>query len=174
MSQNAGWRGDSKAGIGRRELLIGTAVAGGSAAMGGLLARRAEAQPAADISGELVACVAGGAWETAFREHMAKPFGQKYPRSSCTSTCRRARFSWPSCGPRAGATRPSMWSRCWTSRWTSPCARGSSIPSMRARCRTSSRSTPSRRRPSGRRTASTSARIRTGGSSVSAERYTPL
>jgi len=49
--------------------------------MGGLLgARRVEGQPAADISGELVACVAGGAWETAFREHMAKPFGQKYPR----------------------------------------------------------------------------------------------
>jgi putative spermidine/putrescine transport system substrate-binding protein len=41
---------------------------------------RAEAQPAADVSGELVACVAGGAWETAFREHMAKPFSQKYPK----------------------------------------------------------------------------------------------
>jgi hypothetical protein len=27
-----------------------------------------------------VACVAGGAWETAFREHMAKPFSQKYPK----------------------------------------------------------------------------------------------
>src|SRR5262249_50463934 len=58
----------------------GPCPAGGAAmAMGGGLPR-AEAQPAADISGELVACVAGGAWETAFREHMAKPFGQKYPK----------------------------------------------------------------------------------------------
>src|SRR5438309_4559905 len=81
MSGNAGWRGESNVGIGRREFLAGAGIAGASAAMGGLLgARQATAQQPADISGELVACVAGGAWETAFREHMAKPFGQKYPR----------------------------------------------------------------------------------------------
>jgi len=81
MSHHAGWRGESNVGIGRREFLAGAGTAGAGAAMGGLLgARQATAQQPADISGELVACVAGGAWETAFREHMAKPFGQKYPR----------------------------------------------------------------------------------------------
>jgi putative spermidine/putrescine transport system substrate-binding protein len=64
--------------LGRREFLTATGMVGASAGLGGLLS--AEAQPAADVSGEIVACVAGGAWETAFREHMAKPFGQKYPK----------------------------------------------------------------------------------------------
>jgi putative spermidine/putrescine transport system substrate-binding protein len=55
-------------------------LAATGAAVGLLRPGRASAQAAADVSGDLVACVAGGAWETAFREHMAKPFGQKYPR----------------------------------------------------------------------------------------------
>jgi putative spermidine/putrescine transport system substrate-binding protein len=71
-------RAETEHGIGRREFLAGAL---GAIAAGGLArARQAEAQAAADVSGELVACVAGGAWETAFREHMAKPFNQKYPR----------------------------------------------------------------------------------------------
>src|SRR5262249_10481823 len=74
-----GRREESRAPMSRREFLAATGLAGAGMAMGGGLPR-AEAQPAADISGELVACVAGGAWETAFREHMAKPFGQKYPK----------------------------------------------------------------------------------------------
>ena len=80
MSRNAGWHSNSNVVIGRREFLAAAGIARAGAAMGGFLdARRAEGQQP-DISGELVACVAGGAWETAFREHMAKPFGQKYPR----------------------------------------------------------------------------------------------
>src|SRR5215468_3277765 len=75
----AGRREESRAPMSRRDFLAATGLAGAGMAMGGGLPR-AEAQPAADISGELVACVAGGAWETAFREHMAKPFGQKYPK----------------------------------------------------------------------------------------------
>jgi putative spermidine/putrescine transport system substrate-binding protein len=64
---------EARQGIGRRGFLVGAAAAGGAA----LLGARAEAQ---DVSGDLVACVAGGAWETAFRDHMAKPFGQKHPK----------------------------------------------------------------------------------------------
>src|SRR5215470_7927098 len=75
----AGRREESRAPMSRRDFLAATGLAGAGMAMGGGLPR-AEAQPGADISGELVACVAGGAWETAFREHMAKPFGQKYPK----------------------------------------------------------------------------------------------
>ena len=62
--------------IARREFLVGAGIAGAASllvASGG----RGEAQ--ADISGDLVACVAGGAWETAFRDHMAKPFSEKHP-----------------------------------------------------------------------------------------------
>lgn len=33
-----------------------------------------------DIGGDLVACVAGGAWEDAFQANMAKPFNDKYPK----------------------------------------------------------------------------------------------
>jgi putative spermidine/putrescine transport system substrate-binding protein len=62
--------------LGRRGFLLGAGAAGVLAAAG----RTARAQGAADIGGDLVACVAGGAWETAFRENMAKPFSQKYPR----------------------------------------------------------------------------------------------
>ena len=75
---HAGWRSNGKVEMDRREFLAVAGMAGASAAVVGL--PRAEAQPAADVSGELVACVAGGAWETAFREHMAKPFSQKYPK----------------------------------------------------------------------------------------------
>jgi putative spermidine/putrescine transport system substrate-binding protein len=75
---HAGWRSNGKVEMDRRQFLAAAGIAGVSAAVVGL--PRAEAQPAADVSGELVACVAGGAWETAFREHMAKPFSQKYPK----------------------------------------------------------------------------------------------
>src|SRR5580765_895563 len=74
----AGWRSNGKVEMDRRQFLAAAGMAGVSAAVVGL--PRAEAQPTADVSGELVACVAGGAWETAFREHMAKPFSQKYPK----------------------------------------------------------------------------------------------
>jgi hypothetical protein len=66
--------------LGRREFLTAAGMVGASAGLGGLLS--AEAQPAADVSGEIVACVAGGAWETAFREHMAKPFKLRAARGS--------------------------------------------------------------------------------------------
>src|SRR5215475_1366975 len=59
----------------RRSTTLALAAAGGPA----LIARPWPAD-ADEISGDLVACVAGGAWETAFREHMAKPFLQKYPK----------------------------------------------------------------------------------------------
>jgi Spermidine/putrescine-binding periplasmic protein len=75
---HAGWRSNGKVEMDRREFLAAAGMAGASAAVVGL--PMADAQPAADVSGELVACVAGGAWETAFREHMAKPFSQKYPK----------------------------------------------------------------------------------------------
>ena len=68
-------RGES--GIGRREFLAAAGAAGAGTLLG-VWSERAEAQ--GDVSGDVVACVAGGAWETAFREHMAKPFGQKYPK----------------------------------------------------------------------------------------------
>src|SRR4030095_3085159 len=68
---------DGYAAVARRRG-AGGGVGGAPAAVGGL--PRAEAQPAADVSGELVACVAGGAWETAFREHMAQPVSQKYSK----------------------------------------------------------------------------------------------
>jgi putative spermidine/putrescine transport system substrate-binding protein len=66
--------------VSRRDVLrhstaLALAVAGGPA----LIARPWPAD-ADEISGDLVACVAGGAWETAFREHMGKPFMQKYPK----------------------------------------------------------------------------------------------
>src|SRR5262249_6607654 len=61
------------------EFLAATGLAGAGMAMGGGLPR-AEAQPAADISGELVACVAGGAWGTALREHMGQPLRPKDPQ----------------------------------------------------------------------------------------------
>ena len=63
--------------LARRRFLIGGAAgaAAGAAWLAG--AREAAAQ---EVTGDLVACVAGGAWETAFREHMAKPFMQKNPR----------------------------------------------------------------------------------------------
>jgi len=75
---HVGWRSNGKVEMDRRQFLAAAGMAGVSAAVVGL--PRAEAQPTADVSGELVACVAGGAWETAFREHMAKPFSQKYPK----------------------------------------------------------------------------------------------
>jgi putative spermidine/putrescine transport system substrate-binding protein len=70
--------------IGRREFLLRSGSLGAAAVAGGSLVaaprRRAEAQAASDLAGDLVACVAGGAWESAFRENMAKPFQQKHPR----------------------------------------------------------------------------------------------
>jgi hypothetical protein len=64
-------------GIARREFLAAAGAAGAGTLLGAW-SGRAEAQ--GDVSGDVVACVAGGAWETAFREHMAKPFSQKYPK----------------------------------------------------------------------------------------------
>lgn len=66
-----------KGGIGRREFLTAAGAAGVGTLLG-VWSERAEAQ--GDVSGDVVACVAGGAWETAFREHMGKPFTQKYPK----------------------------------------------------------------------------------------------
>ena len=62
--------------VSRRAFLRGsTALA--IAAVGPLLVARPWPAEADELAGDLVACVAGGAWETAFREHMAKPFTQK-------------------------------------------------------------------------------------------------
>jgi putative spermidine/putrescine transport system substrate-binding protein len=62
--------------IARREFLAGAGFAGAASL---LVASGARVEAQADISGDLVACVAGGAWETAFRDHMAKPFSEKHP-----------------------------------------------------------------------------------------------
>jgi putative spermidine/putrescine transport system substrate-binding protein len=61
--------------LARRELLIGSGALGAAR-----LAGRAAPAEAQEVGGDLVACVAGGAWETAFREHMGKPFTQKHPK----------------------------------------------------------------------------------------------
>jgi putative spermidine/putrescine transport system substrate-binding protein len=71
-------------GIARREFLAGAGVlALGTIGGGSLLAaagRSAEAQGSSgDLKGELVVCVAGGKWETAFRDGMLKPFTEKNP-----------------------------------------------------------------------------------------------
>jgi putative spermidine/putrescine transport system substrate-binding protein len=72
---HAGWRSNGKVEMDRRQFL----AAAGWRGERGRGRPPGAARPTADVSGELVACVAGGV-ETAFREHMAKPFSQKYPK----------------------------------------------------------------------------------------------
>jgi|GEM_PF-245569 putative spermidine/putrescine transport system substrate-binding protein len=84
MNQNPQERESAVAGIARREFLGGAGALAIAAIGGGSLltapSRSAEAQASGDLSGDLVVCVPGGAWETTFRETMAKPFSQKYPK----------------------------------------------------------------------------------------------
>jgi putative spermidine/putrescine transport system substrate-binding protein len=67
-------------GIGRREFLLRGGALGVAGALLAASSQPGETQGGGDIAGDLVACVAGGAWESAFRENMAKPFGQKHPK----------------------------------------------------------------------------------------------
>jgi len=84
MNQKPQERQSAVTGIARREFLTRAGALAIAATGGGSLlvasSRSAEAQVGGDLSGDLVVCVPGGAWETAFREHMAKPFSQKYPK----------------------------------------------------------------------------------------------
>ena len=66
--------------VSRRDFLRHSTALALAAAGGPALIARPWPADADEISGDLVACVAGGAWETAFREHMGKPFMQKYPK----------------------------------------------------------------------------------------------
>ena len=84
MRQNPQERETTADGIARREFLAGAgALALATVGGGSLLAavgRSAEAQGSSgDLKGELVVCVAGGKWETAFRDGMLKPFTEKNP-----------------------------------------------------------------------------------------------
>ncbi len=82
MGQNPQGREAVITNLARREFLAGAGtltlatIAGGS--LLGAPGRSAEAQ-GSDLSGDLVATVPGGAWETTFREQTAKPFTQRYP-----------------------------------------------------------------------------------------------
>jgi putative spermidine/putrescine transport system substrate-binding protein len=84
MNQNPQEHEAAITGIARREFLAEAGALAIAAIGGGSLltapSRSAEAQGSGDLLGDLVVCVPGGAWETAFREHMAKPFSQKYPK----------------------------------------------------------------------------------------------
>ena len=83
MGQNSQDREAVISNIARREFLGGAGaltlatITGGS--LLGALGQSAEAQ-GSDLSGDLVATVPGGAWETTFREQTAKPFTQRYPK----------------------------------------------------------------------------------------------
>jgi len=73
MKQNPEEQEAAVAGIPRRDFLAGMGALAATMAAG----RSAEAQ---ELSGDLVVSTPGGAWETAFRETMAKPFSRKYPK----------------------------------------------------------------------------------------------
>jgi putative spermidine/putrescine transport system substrate-binding protein len=66
-----------KGGIGRREFLAAAGAAGVGTLVGGW---SEEAAAQSELSGDLIVVAAGGAWETAFRENMVKPFTQKHPK----------------------------------------------------------------------------------------------
>jgi putative spermidine/putrescine transport system substrate-binding protein len=62
-----------------RRQFLARAGALGLGAAGGALITPAVVRAQGEPKGDLVVCVAGGKWETAFRDNMAKPFSERYP-----------------------------------------------------------------------------------------------